>query len=268
MIAAGGPWLNGRHSSGRPRCNAPFTQPPVGSSPTTRAESPTTRSCGAPGAPLHALLVVGRGHEAASPRPSPGSTRSWPSWAEPLAPTGCSTPDAGWEAVDRRERGLPARDPRSRGVRPPLPRACAGEGPGEGARGLRVLRRRPPGDLGPREAHAARPRAGARRLLREALPEAAVSLKRVLQVDPGDKTAQLYLRNAARDMVDGVEDGWTGVERMTEKQGAALASARPPGLPNKRTAGVPFDLERERKPAARGVTARPEGSRGLAAGRD
>jgi predicted ATPase/class 3 adenylate cyclase/predicted Ser/Thr protein kinase len=48
-------------------------------------------------------------------------------------------------------------------------------------------------------------------------PEAAVSLKRVLQVNPNDKTAHLYLRNAARYMVDGVEDDWTGVERMTEK---------------------------------------------------
>jgi predicted ATPase/class 3 adenylate cyclase len=48
-------------------------------------------------------------------------------------------------------------------------------------------------------------------------PEAAVSLKHVLQVDPNDKTAQLYMRNAARYMVEGVEDGWTGVERMTEK---------------------------------------------------
>jgi class 3 adenylate cyclase len=48
-------------------------------------------------------------------------------------------------------------------------------------------------------------------------PEAAVSLKRVLQVDPGDKTAQLYMRNAARYMVEGVDDGWTGVEKMTEK---------------------------------------------------
>jgi class 3 adenylate cyclase len=48
-------------------------------------------------------------------------------------------------------------------------------------------------------------------------PEAAVSLKRVLEAFPGDKTAQRYLKNAARFMVDGVEDGWTGVEHMTEK---------------------------------------------------
>jgi predicted ATPase/class 3 adenylate cyclase len=48
-------------------------------------------------------------------------------------------------------------------------------------------------------------------------PEAAVSLKRVLEAFPEDKTAQRYLKNAARFMVDGVEDGWTGVEHMTEK---------------------------------------------------
>jgi predicted ATPase/class 3 adenylate cyclase len=48
-------------------------------------------------------------------------------------------------------------------------------------------------------------------------PEAAVSLKRVLGVNPNDKTAQRYLKNAAHYMVEGVEDDWTGVEKMTEK---------------------------------------------------
>ncbi len=48
-------------------------------------------------------------------------------------------------------------------------------------------------------------------------PEAAVSLKHVLQVNPNDKTAQRYLKSAAHYMVEGVEDDWTGVERMTEK---------------------------------------------------
>jgi predicted ATPase/class 3 adenylate cyclase len=47
--------------------------------------------------------------------------------------------------------------------------------------------------------------------------EAAVSLKKVLAANPEDKSAQRYLKNAARYMVDGVEDGWTGVETMTEK---------------------------------------------------
>ncbi|MCG6921744.1 MAG: AAA family ATPase [Acidobacteria bacterium] len=48
-------------------------------------------------------------------------------------------------------------------------------------------------------------------------PEAAVSLKKVLESFPGDKTARRYLENAARYMVEGVEDGWSGVEKMTEK---------------------------------------------------
>lgn len=48
-------------------------------------------------------------------------------------------------------------------------------------------------------------------------PEAAVSLKRVLGVNPNDKTAQRYLKSAAHYMVEGVEDDWTGVEKMTEK---------------------------------------------------
>jgi predicted ATPase/class 3 adenylate cyclase len=47
--------------------------------------------------------------------------------------------------------------------------------------------------------------------------EAAVSLKKVLAVNPDDKTAQRYLKNAAHHMVEGVEDDWTGVEQMTEK---------------------------------------------------
>jgi class 3 adenylate cyclase len=48
-------------------------------------------------------------------------------------------------------------------------------------------------------------------------PEAAVLLKKVLDRNPSDKTAQLYLKHAAHHMVEGVEDDWTGVEKMTEK---------------------------------------------------
>ncbi len=48
-------------------------------------------------------------------------------------------------------------------------------------------------------------------------PEAAVSLKKVLEAFPDDKTARRYLENAARFMVQGVDDDWSGVEKMTEK---------------------------------------------------
>jgi predicted ATPase/class 3 adenylate cyclase len=48
-------------------------------------------------------------------------------------------------------------------------------------------------------------------------PEAAVSLKKVLQAFPDDKTARRYFENAARYMVQGVDDDWSGVEKMTEK---------------------------------------------------
>jgi two-component system sensor histidine kinase ChiS len=48
-------------------------------------------------------------------------------------------------------------------------------------------------------------------------PEAAVSLKKVLETFPDDKTARRYLENAARYMVEGVEEDWSGVEQMTEK---------------------------------------------------
>jgi len=48
-------------------------------------------------------------------------------------------------------------------------------------------------------------------------PEAAVSLKKVLEAFPDDKTARRYFENAARYMVQGVEDDWSGVEKMTEK---------------------------------------------------
>jgi len=48
-------------------------------------------------------------------------------------------------------------------------------------------------------------------------PEAAVSLKKVLQAFPDDKTARRYLENAARYMVEGFDDDWSGVEKMMEK---------------------------------------------------
>ena len=47
--------------------------------------------------------------------------------------------------------------------------------------------------------------------------EAAVSMKKVLIENPEDKTAKRYLQNAAKFLVEGVEDNWTGVEYMNEK---------------------------------------------------
>ena len=47
--------------------------------------------------------------------------------------------------------------------------------------------------------------------------EAAVSLKKVLIENPEDKTAKRYLQNAAKFLVEGVEENWNGVEYMNEK---------------------------------------------------
>jgi class 3 adenylate cyclase len=46
---------------------------------------------------------------------------------------------------------------------------------------------------------------------------AAGHLKNVLNIDPGDVTADRYFRHAAELMVRGVDNAWTGVEIMTEK---------------------------------------------------
>jgi len=42
-------------------------------------------------------------------------------------------------------------------------------------------------------------------------------MKKVLIENPEDKTAKRYLQNAAKFLVEGVEDNWTGVEYMNEK---------------------------------------------------
>ncbi|QIP16975.1 AAA family ATPase [Spirosoma aureum] len=47
--------------------------------------------------------------------------------------------------------------------------------------------------------------------------EAAVSLRKVLDINPADKTAYRYLLNAARYLVETPSEGWDGVETMTEK---------------------------------------------------
>jgi hypothetical protein len=47
--------------------------------------------------------------------------------------------------------------------------------------------------------------------------EAAMSLKKVLIENPEDKTAKRYLQNAAKFLVDGVDESWDGIEYMTEK---------------------------------------------------
>ncbi|WP_445384918.1 AAA family ATPase [Robiginitalea sp. IMCC44478] len=46
---------------------------------------------------------------------------------------------------------------------------------------------------------------------------AAAQLKKVLERNPKDVTAERYLKNAADCMVKGVPDDWTGVERITSK---------------------------------------------------
>lgn len=46
---------------------------------------------------------------------------------------------------------------------------------------------------------------------------AAGHLKKVLELNPNDTTAERYLKNAAKLIVNGVSEDWTGVERMTSK---------------------------------------------------
>lgn len=48
-------------------------------------------------------------------------------------------------------------------------------------------------------------------------PEASVHFNQVLQRNPGDAAARLFLQRSAHYMVHGVPDGWAGVEAMTEK---------------------------------------------------
>jgi len=47
--------------------------------------------------------------------------------------------------------------------------------------------------------------------------EAAGSFKKVLDANPDDKTARLYLERSAQFMVQGVPDDWQGVETMDSK---------------------------------------------------
>jgi adenylate cyclase len=47
--------------------------------------------------------------------------------------------------------------------------------------------------------------------------EAAACFKKVLTVNPDDKTAKLYLERSAQFMVQGVPDDWQGVETMGSK---------------------------------------------------
>lgn len=47
--------------------------------------------------------------------------------------------------------------------------------------------------------------------------DAVVCFKRVLDINPGDKTAELYLENSAHFVVQGVPTGWEGVEMMETK---------------------------------------------------
>jgi hypothetical protein len=46
--------------------------------------------------------------------------------------------------------------------------------------------------------------------------EAAVSLKKARDINPVDKVAEYYLRNAAKFMIEGVGKSWTGVEKMEQ----------------------------------------------------
>jgi two-component system sensor histidine kinase ChiS len=48
-------------------------------------------------------------------------------------------------------------------------------------------------------------------------PEASVHFNKVLQRNPKDEAARLYLQRAAHFMVHGVPDGWSGAEVMLEK---------------------------------------------------
>ena len=47
--------------------------------------------------------------------------------------------------------------------------------------------------------------------------EAAGCFKHVLNINPEDKTARLYLERSAQFMVHGVPDGWLGVEVLESK---------------------------------------------------
>jgi hypothetical protein len=47
--------------------------------------------------------------------------------------------------------------------------------------------------------------------------EAAVFFKKVLKINPQDKTAKLYLERSAQFMVQGVPEDWQGVEAMESK---------------------------------------------------
>jgi two-component system sensor histidine kinase ChiS len=47
--------------------------------------------------------------------------------------------------------------------------------------------------------------------------EASVQFNQVLQKNPGDKAARIYLERSAHYMVKGVPEDWTGVEGLTQK---------------------------------------------------
>ena len=47
--------------------------------------------------------------------------------------------------------------------------------------------------------------------------EASVSFSRVLQSNPDDRAARIYLERSAQYMVKGVPDTWTGVETLNQK---------------------------------------------------
>jgi two-component system sensor histidine kinase ChiS len=47
--------------------------------------------------------------------------------------------------------------------------------------------------------------------------EASVEFNQVLQKNPDDKAARIYLERSATYMVKGVPDDWTGVETLTKK---------------------------------------------------
>jgi NMT1/THI5 like len=47
--------------------------------------------------------------------------------------------------------------------------------------------------------------------------QASVSFDRVLEQDPEDKAARIYLKRCAHHMVNGVPDEWTGIEVLNRK---------------------------------------------------
>ncbi|MFQ5633494.1 MAG: hypothetical protein ACE5I1_32405 [bacterium] len=47
--------------------------------------------------------------------------------------------------------------------------------------------------------------------------EAAPSFNKVLEINPADKTANLYLERSAQFMVQGVPEAWEGVEAVERK---------------------------------------------------